>query len=423
MEFDTILPIPFRIVLLLVVGIYLWYALVWFCYHIHGMNVLALLNLSYSSHRYSSSDHTNDTITGKEATVSPADLLENQILLNGISTTMKNVSVVAYTTVVIYWSVAFVFGTSGSIYWFLRNILPTAVLLHTLFRYFASYPSFGQRRINTTMKRILLGDINSLSMRTNDILISDSFTSYSKVLNDTVLYMWTNYLPKDTPYHPAIEAFVLAVPGLIRIKQCWSEFLLTGQRQHLFNLIKYSTGVGPVIVNLIIKLQLLNLADTDLESLNNLLNTLNRWWYSLAALNATYLFVWDVKMDWGFRLFDPIFEGSSSSITLLREPNLLVYRNYVMYSSIIALDFVLRYIWILKLYVIKDTEVELALKNRVGNFFFGLDFLSFGYFLLESLEVFRRWLWCFLKLESDLVKLQHRDDLSNVIPLASVKVG
>lgn len=421
MNFDFVIPLAFRVVLLLSLGAYLWYALVWYCYNVQGMNVLALLNLSYSTHKYSSSDHTIETITGEEATVNAADPQENLILLNGIYSVIKRVSVVAYSAIILYWTVAFLFSTDSSIYWFLRNVVPTAVLIHILSLYFGKGSSFGRNRIYSTIKRILLGDINSSSMRTNDILISDSFTSYSRVFNDLILYLWMTYLPINSSYHPALEAFVLATPGVIRIKQCWSEFLLTGQRQHLFNLLKYTTGIGPIIVNLLLKTKLGDI--TEQVSLNHQLNVLNRWWYCLAALNSTYLFIWDVKMDWGFKLFDPIFEGSSTSVTLLREPNLLVYKNYALYYGIIASDFVLRYIWLLKLYVIKDTEVELALKNRVGNFFFGLDFLSFGYFSLELLEIFRRWLWCFLKLESDLVKLQHRDDLNNVIPLASVKVG
>lgn len=106
----------------------------------------------------------------------------------------------------------------------------------------------------------------------------------------------------------------------------------------------------------------------------------------------------------------------------MREPNKLVYNNFIAYYGIVVLDFILRFIWILKLFVIKETEVRLGLKNKVGNFLFGLDFLSLGFATLELLEIIRRWLWCFLKIESDLVKLQYGDN-KNAIPLTTIKIG
>lgn len=419
-NFNSIIPLPFRILLLVQLGIHLWYAIVWYCYRIHGINVLALLNLSYSPHRYPSLSFMDDSKFGEYATETPPDITENQHLLIGIN---RNIQVTLFPNIsglALYWVAAVLLDADSSKIFFFKSIVPTVLMIHTIYRFFLQRGSIGTVRINTTIKRVLFGDINSSTMRTNDILLSDSLISYAKVINDCGMFIWKTYIPTELNYNTELETFMLSMPALIRMKQCWFEYLLTKQKQHLFNFFKYSLGLGPVLINFLIKLRMERLTeDADISAQ---LNVLNRWWYLLSTVSASYLFFWDVKMDWGFSAFDVINSRQGTNWVLLREPNKLVYNNSVGYLSIIALDFVLRFIWFLKLFVIKETEVRLGLKNKVGNFLFGLDFLSLGFALLEFLEIIRRWLWCFLKLESDLVKLQY-GDADNAIPLASVKIS
>lgn len=419
-KFNHIVPLPFRILLLVQLGIHLWYAIVWYCFKIHGINVLALLSLSYSPHKYHQRSFIDESHYGEYATVAPPDISENQHLLNGINRNIKVTLLPNFSGLVVYWMAALFVDDDSTTFFFLRAIVPTVLLIHTIYRFFLQRGTIGTVRMNTTIRRILFGDINSSTMRTNDILISDSLISYAKVINDCGMFVWKTYIPTELNYNTELETFMLSMPALIRMKQCWFEYLLTKQKQHLLNFIKYSIGLGPVIINLLIKLRMERLTeDSDVSAQ---LNVLNRWWYILSTLSASYLFFWDVKMDWGFSAFDILLNQNGSSWVILREPNKLVYNKTAAYLLIIALDFVLRFIWFLKLFVIKETEVRLGLKNKVGNFLFGLDFLSLGFALLEFLEIIRRWLWCFLKLESDLVKLQY-GDASNAIPLASVKIG
>ncbi|WEJ94315.1 protein-ER retention protein [Yamadazyma tenuis] len=264
--------------------------------------------------------------------------------------------------------------------------------------------SVGKLRLSTTMKRILSGNINSKSMRTNDILISDSLVSYSKVLNDIGIFIWHYFVSDELPYNSFLELFVLCLPALIRIRQCWQEFLLTRQRSHMLNLMKYTTGIAPIFINFLIKFNVQEYGednDAGKEMHLHLLKILNVWWYLCSFINSTYSFIWDVRMDWGFETFDYFLKKSSFT---LRSPDKLIYRKPIIYYSGITVDFLLRYIWVLKFYTQREAE-DKPIITRVGLFLFGYDAFSFGYSLIEVLEIFRRFMWCFFKLENDWFKL------------------
>lgn len=415
LAFNFVVPLPFRVVLLVQLGIHLWYSLVWYCYKIHKINVLALLNLSYSPYKYSLSDHTSESANAELATSSEADSGENQLLLNGIYSKIKKTLFSNLTGLLSFWTFRLIFHDYPFLVNIVECILPLVLLGYTLTRFFENGETMGQSRMHSTMKRILLGNINSATMRTNDILISDTLTSYSRVFNDFGACIWLLVGSTSSNYNVELEALLLAFPGLIRIRQCWYEYRLTKQKQHFFNLVKYSAGLGPIIVNLLIKVKMAQMSEE--VDVSSELNSLNKWWYVCATISSAYLFIWDVRMDWGFGLFEPLFM-TGTDFTPLRAPNMLVYNNIVAYYSVIVIDFVLRFLWVFKIFVIKETEVELGLGNQVGNFLFGYDYTLFGFVLVEVLELLRRWLWCFLKLESDLVKLQR-----NGIPMVAMKTS
>lgn len=415
--FSDVLPLPFRVVLLVQFGVYLWYALVWYCFKVHKMNCLALLNFSYSPHKYSSDDH-NALISGEAATSSSADLSENSVLLNGIKGTIGKTISISTTGLIIHVVSLVIFREHLKVRWFFDIALPTIMLGFTLVAMFWHGDTLGQERVWTTLKRVMVGNINSATMRTNDILFSDSLTSYAKVLNDAASFLWSWFF--SSGYNVELEAMTLAFPGIIRISQCWYEFRLTGQKQHLFNQLKYTALLGPVFVNMLIKMKMVQL--TESPEAGAVLKTLNLWWYFLSAVSSTYLFVWDVRMDWGFEMFENVF-GKRQRFVLLRDPSKLIYKNYLGYYLVICVDFILRFIWVFKIFAIANAEIDLGLQHRVGLFLFGYDSLSFGFFFLELLEILRRWLWCFLKLESDMVKLQSKDELVHAVPLMGTKMG
>lgn len=423
---DNVVPLPFRILFSIQLGVYLWYLVVYFCTRHSRLNILQLLNLSYSNHNYSQLDHHLPSTGEFQATI-PADRAENQLLIKGIWNANKAIAIYNSLGYFFFMMIQLKYDinnedTNNIIISFIYHIIPIISLVAIVVKVFCkpniNTKSIGQFRVYTSVKRILLGRINSSTMRTNDILISDTLTSYSKVLNDIGLFLWTYYYSKD-PYSIHIEFIILCIPTMIRMKQCWFEYTTTKKVPHLLNMIKYSTALGPLLINLLIKMTLRVLAPNNNEQVEKddvlpRLNSLNSWWYFFAVLNSTYSFIWDVKMDWGFGLFN--FGSAAqkvSNFTLLRPSHQLVYGSIPGYYCIIFIDFVLRYLWVFKLYIIGNTSQE-TLINKVAAFLFAGDSLSAGYLTVEILEIFRRWLWCFIKLESDWVKLQETSTFEDI---------
>lgn len=416
--FTEILPLPFRVAVLFQLGVHLWYAIVWTCYHVYDINCLALLNLSYSNHNYALDEHASGVVTGLMATIVAADSKENLILLRGIQSTASRLFSAVVGSLVCYWSCKALLNPETFVYAPIVNTIYLFVLVFSIYTVFSRGRTMGQQRVNSSIKRILIGNINSSTMRTNDIFFADSLTSYAKVLNDLMCFVWITFFASDNLYNTRVEALVLSYPVLVRMKQCFYEYRTTNQKQHLFNFMKYSALLGPILVNMSIKLSMLKLSTTTETSTTDL-DKLNNWWYLASAISSLYLFTWDVHMDWGLGLFQPLLGRKSTKYYPIRSK--LVFRRHAIYYSIIIFDFMIRFIWVFKIFVLMETEIELGLRHRVGNFLFGYNFLLVGYVILETLELLRRWLWCFLKWENDMSKLQMSDP--ETIQMADLKSG
>lgn len=408
--FDRIVPLPYRILFLIQLGHTLWYLIVYGCYKLNHMNVLELINLSYSSHNYPQIGGPQEV--GEQSTVLVADIKENDLLLNGIWFNLKIISINTMVSFIIFKTMQFIFEgedhhSSLILIYHLIPLITMLVISYRLFNKSKNSKSIGKLRLSSTMQRILLGRINSTQMRTNDILISDSLMSYSKVLNDIGIFIWHYFVSDEIRYNDILEFSILCYPTMIRIKQCWNEFVLTAEKQHFFNLMKYASGIGPVFINFLIKFNLEEYGEDEGEDKQNhlkFLHSLNMWWYFFSFINSTYSFIWDIKMDWGFQIFDRI--SSNNPTILIRPSNKLIYNSVVIYYLAIVVDFILRYLWVMKFLIIQDAQ-SLPIINRVSLFLFGYDAFSFGYCLIEVLEIFRRFMWCFFKLENDWFKLDH----------------
>lgn len=414
---NEVLPLPFRVALLFQSGVHLWYAMVWVCYRVYDVNCLALLDLSYSSHNYALDGQNTGLVYGELATIIPAELKENLSLLLGIKATGSKLFSALAFSLVCYWLCKAVISPDFFLFAPIVNLLFLFITVYSFYVVFRPGKTIGQQRVHSSIKRILIGNINSATMRTNDIFFSDTLTSYAKVLNDLMCFIWITFVTSDSLYNTRVEALVLAFPQLVRMKQCYYEYKVCNQRQQLFNFFKYAALLGPILVNMLIKLNMLRLASTG-ETTTDSLDRLNNWWYISSTVSSLYLFVWDVRMDWGYGLFE--FYKSRRHYEPLRAGR-LVFGRRAIYFFIIFIDFVLRFIWFFKMFVIVETEIELGLRHRVGNFLFGYNFLLLGYLILETLEIFRRWLWCFLKWEHDLSKLQPKD--AEAIQLSDLKSG
>lgn len=411
--FDTIIPLPYRILFLICLGHLLWYLIVFGCYKVNHMNVLQLINLSYSSHNYPQLGDISEI--GEHATVNEADIQENNLLLKGVWFNLKVISLNSSISFIVYKTIQIIFTNEGDhvILKLLYHLIPLLTMLVISYKIFYrdDGKSVGKLRIFTTMKRILLGNINSVQMRTNDILISDSLVSYSKVLNDIGIFVWHYFISDEMKYNTFLELFLLCLPTLIRIRQCWNEFRLSGKVSNLLNMLKYISGILPILINFFIKSNIQGYSeDNEQGKLQHLhqLQLLNLYWYIASFINSTYSFIWDVKMDWGFGMFDWLFVNfSPKSRYLIRAKDQLIYNNLLIYCMVVVVDFILRYLWVFKIVIIHDNESAPVI-TKVGLFLFGYDAFLLGYCVIEVLEIFRRFIWCFFKLENDWFKLNHK---------------
>lgn len=124
---------------------------------------------------------------------------------------------------------------------------------------------------------------------------------------------------------------------------------------------------------------------------------LSRLWLLAVFTNSLYSFYWDIAKDWDLTLFSPAPERNAPDQPWgLRRQR--VFQPDTLYYGAMGVDFLLRCTWSLKL------SVHL----------YHLNDLEGGIFLLELLEVLRRWMWVFLRVETEWVRQRGSVTLDSV---------
>lgn len=103
-------------------------------------------------------------------------------------------------------------------------------------------------------------------------------------------------------------------------------------------------------------------------------------------INSFYSFYWDVAKDWDLTLFSDLLNRRTSSTEYafgLRRHRFI--HTPQIYYTVIVIDFMLRCTWSFKL------------SPHLDHF----NDLEGGIFLMELLEVFRRWIWVFFRVETE----------------------
>lgn len=215
--------------------------------------------------------------------------------------------------------------------------------------------------------------------------IGDIFTSMVKVFQDMV---WTAFfvgsgdwlISEDkrrstkhvwshtTWYTGVLIPLVTLFPLWIRFNQCMRKYMDTGERlPHLANAFKYALSQTVTLFGAFHPLYMRNQKQWAL---------FQGFWTLAFVTSSLYSFVWDVYMDWGL--------GRKKHKML---GNRLMYPSKVLYYAIIAIDLVLRFAWVLTL-VPPKSGAKFALPQY-------LTAVSMG------LELFRRTIWGFLRLENE----------------------
>jgi EXS family len=99
-------------------------------------------------------------------------------------------------------------------------------------------------------------------------------------------------------------------------------------------------------------------------------------------INSAYSFYWDVVQDWDLSLFTSNRNDPEHPWGLRKHR---YFQANEIYYFVIALDLILRFTWTLKL------------SSRLDHF----EDVEGGIFMIELLEVFRRWVWVFFRVETE----------------------
>jgi hypothetical protein len=273
----------------------------------------------------------------------------------------------------------------------------------------------GRRRFLSTLKRVSIGGIaQSHDGKFGDILLADVLTSYAKVIADlfvaVCMFVQSGGSATATPDRGCggqyLVPMIIAVPSLIRFRQCIIEYLRVRSSssgsgyQHLANALKYFSAFPVIILSALQRKLSVDHTQVGLSEA-----TVYRAWVVAVLINSVYSFYWDVAKDWDLELFSYLSSGQRAHIpafqynpTILRPK--LMFHSRTLYYSAISVDFLLRFTWSLKL------------SPHLDHF---ADFES-GIFLLELLEVVRRWMWIFFRVETEWVRqLQVNDAMDGTL--------
>lgn len=256
----------------------------------------------------------------------------------------------------------------------------------------------GRSRLVATLKRVSIGGLAQASDgKFGDILLADVLTSYAKVMGDLfvcVCMMFFHGADGSATDRPdrncggsVLVPLIMALPYMIRLRQCLIEFVRVRSApykesagwggQHLANACKYATAFPVLLLSALQR----RLPDTSSSA------GLYRAWVAACLVNSLYSFYWDVAKDWDLTLFSGRRERNSPEHAFGLRRRLMV-GGPALYYLVIASDLMLRCTWSLKLSPHLDHIV---------------DFES-SIFVIEFLEVFRRWVWIFFRVETEWLR-------------------
>lgn len=192
----------------------------------------------------------------------------------------------------------------------------------------------------------------------------------SEDLEESHVHLWS----KSTWYSKILIPILTLLPLWFRFNQCLRRYTDTGQRlPNLANAFKYALSMTVTLFGAFHPLYLMTNGDQKLFQL---------FWMLTFVSSSLYSFFWDVYMDWGLGRPQFGFLGPR-----------LMYPKKVYYYSVIAVDLVLRFAWVLTL-IPPNSGASFALPQYLTA-------------VSMMFELFRRTVWGFFRLENE-----HRSNTS-----------
>lgn len=387
-KFSRFLPLPYRVAIIIVLGIWAWAA---------NLHYLAILRIDVAglikyADRTSSTGSSCHIRTYRLATL---------------------VTIPLIVSLLFFWIVTH--GRASLVLaW---DILPQFYLCFLAILFILPLQRLskaGRYRFLSTLKRISIGGIaEAQDGKFGDILLADVLTSYAKVLGDlfvsVCMFFSSKYSSTAKPDRgcggPFLVPLIISIPSLIRLRQCLIEYArvrksyrLHGSAgssgwggQHLSNALKYSTAFPVILLSALQRGYKSNPTETSE-------NGLFRLWLFFVFLNSFYSFYWDVAKDWDLTIFSSFEERNNPEHAwgLRRHTH---FHAKELYYGAIVIDLLLRCTWSLKLSPHLDHLNE----------------MESGIFIMEFLEVLRRWMWIFFRVETEWVRLNHGPALDDIL--------
>ena len=259
-------------------------------------------------------------------------------------------------------------------------VMPFPTFYRDTRRYFAS--TFW--RVLTPVRRVGWGDF----------LLADILTSLAKGLSDierAICSMVSGPIMLSGTHEQCSDAswtipIGLALPYAWRLCQCVRVYLDTGNRQQLWNALKYTTAFPVVFL-----------------SFSKYHVTHDSWvgfwkplWLCAACLNSLYSYFWDVERDWEISFFSRLFTRQRGSRRpVLPHPTQI---SRLTYHYLMVSNALLRLSWTYKL------SPHLRRDHMVV-------------FCIVILEAFRRFQWVFVRVEVEMRKIQaSHPELGTLVP-------
>lgn len=275
----------------------------------------------------------------------------------------------------------------------------------------------------------------------------------------TLAMVWYVPLSPSLPYNVEDELIPLthSLPYMVRFRQCLLEAHQSGwsNPRPFANSLKYFSAFPVILLSAAQKNVMADIATAKGVTPQEIAESGERWfgehpmfrlWLLAVIVNTVFSFYWDIEMDWGLRLceVDTWFGKSEPnspalgrrrgsdltligrmrklwrrgglishqrspcptpsphfvSSTTLSPPNasgffafglrpILFLPDPLVYHLFAIIDLVLRFTWSLKLSSHLHTISE----------------IESGVFMMEALELFRRWMWVFVRVEWEAVKM------------------
>ncbi|KAI1611822.1 EXS family-domain-containing protein [Exophiala viscosa] len=370
--FSLVLPLPYRVAIIIVLGVWAW-GLNLHYLHLLKIDVPALIRYPARQAQHHVPHHYS---TYRLATLLSLPLVGSLLL---------------------FWLV-----TRGNVEAALSwQILPQSYLLFLAFCIIAPVKRMsrsGRLHFLSTLKRISVGGLAEVQDgKFGDILLADVLTSYAKVLGDLFVSTCMAFSRKTTstakPDRGCGGAYlvplIISIPSIIRLRQCLIDYLRVRRNrtvstgwggQHLANALKYSSAFPVILLSALQR-------GYDPATFHMSETGLFRLWLFCVFLNSFYSFFWDVAKDWDLSLFSSARERNDPE----HPYGLRRYRYFhprEVYYTAIVVDLLLRCTWSYKL------------SPHLDHF----NDLEGAIFLMELAEVARRWMWIFLRVETEWVR-------------------